>query len=662
MTGTQARETAADRVRLWAQELLEELLPLQSERGTPVLLACDDETMRVVGERLGHEGTEAAACFANDVKLVFRIDQATGLGRVLAGPFRQAPRPRPLPDFFPVLCLLVLAASRMAPDERGATHAYYPRLRELLGMSGRGELAHIEFVPRLFDGFADWLASDLEGARGRPLLPGQPWPPYVGTIVSQTVFRRRDRQVLSGFFSDRARAGLEGYDPLRRLRRWPGRHDLTAHALQLLDDDAVAEQVRAAIMAAYRSWDGSVLVEMPGGVGRHWPARLHLLPHPLRLHLGAQNTKKVVFRLDGLPVMLDPGSEVEVSFSLLEQARSRALVLGDPRSSSGALRLPALGDVVLFELAPEGLLRVEHPSVETVWVLTRERELQARFAQQRFRENVLPERWQLLRDVAVSELPGIDRVAAPHAAEKEFRVEGGLPLERGVYLAGRGPVLAAGEIDAEERLPVLVNGEPKATIGSGERIRLLGEPGSHRVAVGEEWEACYDVEERGAPRAYGALAHLLAGERALRSGARPRVEGDGGTSVCGATFSVPYGRDLPILTRVSAELQTIDGEGELARHRRPPTPAWLGKVGFGETVRWEIVRDGVVWLLCARPSFGSPWVQLQRDGMPERLTAEAATLVLAVAERGARVSSRRGGDLPAEDAWRSLVALARRSV
>jgi hypothetical protein len=359
--------------------------------------------------------------------------------------------------------------------------------------------------------------------------------------------------------------------------------------------------------------------------------------------------------------MLDPASEVEVSFSLLEQACSRALVLGDPSSSSGALRLPALGDAVLFELAPEGLLRVEHPSAETVWVLTRERELQARLAQQRFRENVLPERWQLLRDVAVSELPGVDRAAAPHAAEKEFRVEGGLPLERGVYLAGRGPFLAAGEIDAEERLPVLVNGVPKATIGSGERIRLPGEHGSYRIAVGEEWEACYDVEERGAPRSYGTVAHLLAGERALRSGARPRVQGDGGASVCGATFSVPYAHDLPILTRVSAELQTIDRAGDLTRHRRPPTPAWLGKVGFGETVRWEIVRDGVVWLLCTRPSFGIPWVQLQCAGMPERLTAEAATLVLAVAERGARVSSRRGADLPAEDAWRALVALARRS-
>jgi hypothetical protein len=111
---------------------------------------------------------------------------------------------------------------------------------------------------------------------------------------------------------------------------------------------------------------------------------------------------------------------------------------------------------------------------------------------------------------------------------------------------------------------------------------------------------------------------------------------------------------------VSAELQTINVAGEFACHRRPPTPVWLGVLGFSEKIRWEIIRDGVVWLLCARPSLGIPWAQLQRDETPRRLTAEAATLVLAVADGRARISSRRGADLPAEDAWRALVALARR--
>lgn len=655
----QMQATAAERAQLWGLELLEQLLPRQPKCGTPVLLACDDEALRMVGERLAHDGEEAVVSFAGDVKVAFHIGPSTGLGRVLAWPFRRAPRPRPMPDFFPVLCLLVLAASRMAPDERSATQAYYRHLRELLDMSGHGELEDIEFVPGLFGCLADWLAEDLDGARGRLVLPDEPWPRYVGVMVSQTVFRRRDRQVLSRFFSERS-PDLEGYDLLRRLRRWPGRHGLTAHALEVLHDDSVANQVRAAIVAAHRSWDGAILEDTPSGVGRYWPARLHLLPYPPRLHLGAGNNREIVLRLDGPPVLLQPGGEVKVPFALLQRMRSGPLVLGDPRSSSGALRVPALHDTAVFEFTPDGLLHVERPSAETVWALTCDPALQRRFAQHRFRENVLPIPWQLLREIPVAGLPGIDRAVAPRAMG-EFRLEGGLPLERGVYLSDRGPVLVAGDVDAEERMPVLVNGHRRATIASGERVRLPGEPGSYAVAIGEEWRASYDVERHGEPRPCGVLAHRLSGGRALRSGPRPASEGDGsGTTVCGAIVSIPYGHDPPILTRVSAELQTIDLAGELARHRRPATPPWLYTVGLGESVRerWEIVRDGVVWLLCAQPGFGNPWARLQRDAVPERLSAEAAALVLEVAERGVRVSP--------QAAWsplfgKALTALAGRS-
>jgi len=651
MAGMQSRATAAERARLWGLELLEELLPHQPKRGTPVLLACDDEIVRVVGEQLGHGG-EAVASFAGDVKLAFHIGPSTGLGRVLAGPFRQLPRPRPMPDFFPVLCLLVLAASRMAPDERSATQAYYRHLRELLDMSGHGELEDIEFVPGLFGCMADWLAEDLDGARGRLVLPHDPWPRYVGVMVSQTVFRRRDRQVLSRFFSERGRAGLEGYDPVRRLRRWPGRHSMTAHALQVLHDDSVASQVRAAIVAAHRSWDGAILDDTPSGVGRYWPATLHLFPYPPRLHLSAGNTREVVFRLDGPPVLLQPGGEVQVPFSLLQRMRSGPLVLGDPRSSSGALRVPALHDTAVFELTPDGMLHTERPSAETVWALTCDPALQRRLAQHRFRESVLPVPWQLLREVPTAGLPGIERAAAPRAMG-EFRLEGGLPLERGVYLSGRGPVLVAGDVDADERLPVVVNGQQRATIASGERVRIPGEPGSYLVAIGEEWRTSYDVERHGEPGPCGALAHGLSGGRALRSGARPVSEEDGSAAtVCGAIVSIPYGHDRPILTRVSAELQTIDLAGELARHRRPPTPPWLYTVGLGESARerWEIVREGVVWLLCAQPGFGNPWARLQRDALPEWLSAEAAALVVEVAERGVRASP--------QEAWSALLGKA----
>ena len=50
--------SVTDRLALWNRELLDELLPLQEERNVPVLLACDDETLRAVGDRLGYDAAQ----------------------------------------------------------------------------------------------------------------------------------------------------------------------------------------------------------------------------------------------------------------------------------------------------------------------------------------------------------------------------------------------------------------------------------------------------------------------------------------------------------------------------------------------------------------------------------------------------------------------------
>ena len=83
-----------------------------------MLLACDDETLRVVAGRLGFDHDNPSVEFARDVAITFSVGKISGWNRVTAGEWERAPRPRPLPGFFPVLCLWVLAASRMAPDCR----------------------------------------------------------------------------------------------------------------------------------------------------------------------------------------------------------------------------------------------------------------------------------------------------------------------------------------------------------------------------------------------------------------------------------------------------------------------------------------------------------------------------------------------------------------
>jgi hypothetical protein len=589
-------KTAADGIDRWNATLLEQLLPLAPEPGDGVLLACDDEALRAVAAQLDMNSDRAATQLAMDVRVHFGVGQIAGFNgiRGATSAFSQGPTPRDTPRFLALICLCVVAASRMAPDESHSTSAYYVHLRELLGLSGSGALPNMDALPRAFALLGEWLERDLGGLRGRLVVPDDPRPPYVGLFVSQTVFRKRDREILSEFFSARMRSSGDGYDPLLRLRRWPGRRSLTRHALELVEEPAMSERVRAAVRSARAAWDGSIVSSDAGG--RLWPARLRLLPYPPRLHLAAGNSAPVKFALADGELTLEPGGAVELPWQELDRL-SNGLVLGSPAAAEGAVRVPGFGDIALFELGDDGLELVEQPNAESVWVLTRDAALADRFEQRTFATGtLLPEGWRLLRDVPLPDLPEVERAAAL-AQQAPFALAGGLPLEPRVYLSGAGPQLATGELDElAGYLPVLVDGVEIGRVGSGDRLQLPGEPGSHEVIVGDgEWRARYHVEQRGEPDGVGSLGHLLEGPRALRGGAVP-LEGTGGAFVCGATISTPYSGELPFLSRAKC-LISIDADGVSAMHERPPTPVWFPLVGFEGDGRWELLRENVAWIL-----------------------------------------------------------------
>ena len=119
---------------------------------------------------------------------------------------------------------------------------------------GRGLRAH----PGRFAALARWLEHDEQGRRGRLALPSDPQPSLVGVPISQTLLRRVDRDRL-GLLFDRYRGALRiGRDPLRLLRGSSLRHDLTAPAQRLLERRSSHQPLRAALMAAYQAWDGTV--------------------------------------------------------------------------------------------------------------------------------------------------------------------------------------------------------------------------------------------------------------------------------------------------------------------------------------------------------------------------------------------------------------------
>ncbi len=653
--------SASERLRLWAVELFRELLPEQEQPGTPVLLACDDETIRVVSERLGFDFADPSVQFGHDVCVAFKVGKKAGWNAVVAGPWERALPPRPLPFFFPVLCLWVLAASRMTHDDRYPTSEYHGRLCHLLGVSRDDSLPSFNFIGPRFHDLAKWLADDMQGRHGRLLVPENPHPEHVGFAVEQTVFRLKDRQVLSTFFAERLRGSLDGFDPLRRLQRWSGRNQLTGHAQRLLADERFVERVRAAIRVAFRSWDGAELVEIAGGgVGRLWPASVRLLIYPQpQLQFSAGHTKPVELTLDGVQTTLAVGRELELPWPLVERAAERPVDLGDSRSAAGGVRLPRLGQTLIFENGEEGLLRVEQPAAETVWVLTHNGALQERLARRRFNDRgTVPFGWELFYEVPVAELPGVERAAVEQPQLTPLRIEGGLPLGRPRFLSGHPPYLAAGDLETDEHLQVLVNGAEYGRIASSGRVTLPAQPGRYELEVGDgEFNVSYDVEERGEPTEL-RFCHRLDSDRALRLGARPARGEPGGVRVCGATVAPAYAEVVPFLTRVLCDVETICVNGTLVRHERPATPAWFKEVGLSERGRWELFCDQpAVWLLMP-PAGGKPRVRLLADTELERLDEDAVRQVLAL---GDDVDVLRGAlDVAATRArWQTTVELAK---
>jgi len=651
--------TAAERVRIWSEELFRELLPVQDEPGVPVLLACDDETVRVVADRLGFVRPDPGMGFASDVRIAFKVGKYAGWTMVTAGDWEKAPRPRPLPPFFPVLCLWVLAATRMAPDERHATNEYHGRLCDLLGIDAEDALPCFEFIGPRFADLADWLEQDLGRRHGRLIVPDNPWPKHVAYAVAQTVFRLRDRQVLSTFFADRLQGSLDGFDPLRRLQRWAGRGALTRHALKLVEGEEFADRVRGAIRVAFRSWDGAELIETERGVGRFWPALLRLVMYPQpHLQVGARNLKPLELVVEGEQRTLEPGRELDLPWALLDRLRARSVDLGDPRSSPGGLRLPRLGETVIFEDGDEGLLRAERPAAETVWVLTRDTLLQEPLQRRRFNHGgLLPAAWALFFDVPVAALPGVERSSVAMPEQTPLRIEGGLSLGHPRFLSGHPPSLVAGDLETDDALPVMVNAGLCGHIRSDGRLTLPAEPGRYELVVGDGYfRASYDVEECGEPRRT-PLRHHLASEQALRTGARPGPADDSdGVTVSGGTVSPPYQGPVPTLTRVSCDVEIIDGRGELELHRRPPTPAWFTEIGLDERGRWELFSDDAVWLLM--PSAGGPRrVRLLADHSVARLSLASAGRVAAL---GTNVAVLKGGVGVDESRrrWSELLSLA----
>ncbi len=125
-TGQSQRSPAYE---LWSEALLEVLLPQlpEDQRGTPVLLACDEEAVSAAAEALGLTGADAVQRFGQCVELRYSLAATGSVERVRrnAVEFRgRADRAREIPPFFRVCAVMALAASRMTATNHTSTSNY----------------------------------------------------------------------------------------------------------------------------------------------------------------------------------------------------------------------------------------------------------------------------------------------------------------------------------------------------------------------------------------------------------------------------------------------------------------------------------------------------------------------------------------------------------
>ena len=640
----------------WTEALLEELLPCRET--APVLFACDDEALRAAAVRARVNPEDAPKDLVDAVRREHRISPLDGFKHVVdsGAAFRHRSSPRAAPPFLPFLATLVLAASRMSPDQERSTHAYYPRLRELLRLPPGGEVEGMHHVSVLFRQLKEWLEEDQAGRRGRLVLPQDPSPPYVGYPVSQTVFRLRDRQVLSQFFDERVRQLSPELDALQLLRHWSGRYQLTHHAQELIWEDQFADRVRAAILIAYRHWDGSQL-EAQGK--RAWRAQLRLHPSPLALYLSTSSSEPLDLQLAGQPVRLSPGSELELPWQWVDSQRG---VIRLPATRGGPTVLLNLSeDVLLFQLSEgeqhgwRGLWLTNSISAERAWALSRARPAPPWLSSTPGQAVPGSKIWMVHRDLQADGLPVSLRSSQTSAAVSAvISLTGGLRLDDATFLDGPGPCLTAGELD--EVFAVWLDGVQIGRLGRNGAVRL--EPlgvGWHQVVVGDGlFTRRFEVvsQSRGAP-VYGTIGYDLTRPQAMMLGARLLLSPPH-TGLCGPLLTPPPVMNLPIVRGPHAPVMTIDRHGQSCWHHFSGRPSWLSDLGLKGAVRWEVPSDDVLWILCPQLDQVEEWAV----GEPPGLDAQGADLVLSFGpEPDLRAAPHRRD--AAQNTWRALVDLAR---
>ena len=644
----------------WNEALLEAVLPQGPSSGQPVVFCCSEESVRHAGARLGLDSEQALGGFIEACRSAWGITQSRGLNGLSADihGFRTATKPRPVPRWLAVLALAVIAATRMDNDDVAVTSAYYKRLLELLDLHSTGGHPPINgfgLLESLWGELASWLASDLGGRRGLLFLPAHLSRRHVDRPISQTLLRHRDSVVL-GSFIERHRANIAaGFDPLRLLRAWGGRHSLTQHARDLLEEEALAPLFRAALRNAAASWDGSVVVDAGA---RGWPAELRLGASPRRISLAialpAAAQERELETPDGHRTLPAYPLELEFPLAWLAHLGRGALKLSF-EGGRDAVIVPG-GQTMLFETSERGMYRVEAARSEPVWVLTCEPAFESEtFDDCRYPRGLLPDGWTLLADVSPERLlprfRSLGRESLPDVA-----LVGGLHLGEQAYLEGFPPTLELRALEGP--VDITLDGRHLGLAQPDSAVHLLDMArGTHRVCVGTSMTLEFETVIRGLRRETGSLAWDLGDPPLYRRGAtaqgaagrKPVGPFVRGARILGVSRAK---RPSRLLLRTNATVYVVASDGSVNGCARPQPPGWLRRVGLPEgSSLWRVPGgEWAEWLVLV----GAKTRRVIRVGKDVVTPTEAlADLAVLAAEFTVTDLSGRAG-AAASDEWNAL--------
>ena len=174
------------------------------------------------------------------------------------------------PPYIAYLALFVIAAGR---EGNFAPHAYYPRLRDLLGEPGeRGAPRSFDGMIRLWEDLEKWSREDQQERLGRFVarIRGGWWK--VGLPLSQTLISEKERKRLPLLLSERGLdpSDLPSPEVILRLLQEAGGAFLQRRTLRLLaseeeGDITLRNALAEVVIEELEDWDGTVTGRDDGG-------------------------------------------------------------------------------------------------------------------------------------------------------------------------------------------------------------------------------------------------------------------------------------------------------------------------------------------------------------------------------------------------------------